>query len=107
MPASHYPPGWKAFSDTIRFGRANGQCECTGECGLHKRFTGGRRCIERHGQKAHFAKGRVILTVAHLCKCSPICMNPDHVKAMCQRCHLRVDRFKHAATRKARQQANL
>ena len=42
-------------------------------------------------QPAVFAKGRVILTTAHLCECDPPCVIPEHVKAMCNRCHLRID----------------
>jgi hypothetical protein len=53
---------------------------------------------------AHYARGKVILTVAHLCACDPICLNPAHVIAACQRCHLRIDRFKHAAHRLANQE---
>ena len=60
-----------------------------------------RRCTERHGQKATWARGKVILTVAHLCNCDPPCTNPAHVRAMCQRCHLRTDRKLHAAHRRA------
>jgi hypothetical protein len=32
-------------------------------------------------------------------------LNPEHVIAACQRCHLRIDRFLHAAHRLARQLA--
>jgi len=73
--AALYPPNWKTFSDRIRFIRAEGRCECTGECGLHRDHPGPRRCTELHGHKATWAKGQVILTVAHLdakdgpCKC--------------------------------------
>ena len=34
-------------------------------------------------QPAKWAKGRVVLTTAHLCKCDPPCAIPEHVKAMC------------------------
>jgi hypothetical protein len=88
---TRYPAHWPAFSAWIRFARAHGQCECTGECRLHRAQRSNTRCLEQHGHKAHFARGRVILTTAHLCKCDPPCANPGHVKAMCQRCHLRVD----------------
>lgn len=100
-----YPADWKEFSLRIRVQRARMQCECTGECGLHGPSLfkpGTRRCVERDGLPAKWAKGRVMLTVAHLnakggpCQCSPLCSNPDHVKAMCQRCHLRYDRERHA-----------
>lgn len=95
-----YPKSWTSFSILIRFERARMCCECTGECGLHgpSLFKAGfRRCVEMDGEKAKWARGDVMLTVAHLnakggpCRCHPLCMNPDHVKAMCQRCHLRYD----------------
>jgi hypothetical protein len=103
MPQSHYPPGWTEFSLFIRLTRAHGRCECTGQCGLHQHPTHTRRCIELNHRAAHFAHGKVILTVAHLCDCNPICLNPAHVIAACQRCHLRIDRFKHAVHRLANQ----
>lgn len=91
MNASDYPPDWKEISHRIRFERAKGRCECTGECGLHKTAPGPRRCTEINGRLAKWARGKVMLTTAHLCKCDPLCGNEDHLKAMCNRCHLRVD----------------
>lgn len=105
MDWSLYAPGWKLFAASIKTTRAALRCECTGECGIHRPNPTARRCVEHHGQKARFAKGRVTLTVAHLCSCDPICLNPAHVKAMCQRCHLRVDRHKHAQARLVTQRA--
>jgi hypothetical protein len=99
MPPDHYPPGWNQFSARIRFERAQSRCECTGQCGLHGGPSQGRRCTEIHHKPARWFKGTVRLTVAHLCNCNPICLNPLHVRAMCQRCHLRVDRFIHAMHR--------
>lgn len=99
MPPSHYPPGWQAFTNHIRFVRAAGQCECTGQCGMHRPNPRPRRCAEMHHERAKWAKGRIVLTTAHLCACSPICLNPAHVIAACQRCHLRIDRFLHARNR--------
>lgn len=96
-----YPEGWKAFSRSIRIDRAGGRCECEGECGLHRTHPGPRRCIERHGEPATWARGIVILTTAHLngpdgpCRCEPLCADPAHVKAMCNRCHLRYDVPRH------------
>lgn len=86
-----YPENWRKFSDEIRFVRAGGRCECRGECGLHSAHPGPRRCVEVHGEPAKWAKGKVVLTVAHTCKCDPLCANPEHVLAMCQRCHNRMD----------------
>jgi hypothetical protein len=102
---SAYPAGWAQFSAFIRFARANGRCECTGECGLHGGPTATHRCTEVHHTKARWARGTVRLTTAHLCTCDPRCANPAHVKALCQRCHLRFDRFRHAAKRLAHQRA--
>lgn len=98
----NYGPTWRGFSDFIRFTRARGRCECLGQCGLHQPNPTTRRCSEEHGKPAHWARGLIILNTAHMCNCSPPCTNPAHVFAACQRCHLRYDAFKHAATRAAR-----
>lgn len=63
MPVDYkrYPENWHEISAYIRFERAGGRCECTGECGLHE-----GRCEAEHG-KAHPVTGsRVVLTTAHL-----------------------------------------
>src|SRR3990167_5232056 len=93
MPIDYklYPPNWKEFSKHIRDDRAGGRCQCTGECGLHKTTPGPRRCIEKNGYQAKWARGKIVLTVAHLCECAPPCAIEEHVKAMCQRCHNRYD----------------
>lgn len=97
-----YPPDWREVSRYIRFERAQGQCECTGTtpdrilCGLHCTHPGPRRCVERNGQPAIWAKGRVVLTVAHLCQCEPLCSDPNHLAAFCQKCHLLTDVSLHA-----------
>jgi len=89
-----YPPDWPMISVLIR-ARSGGQCECRGECGLHRTTPGPRRCLERDGMPATWAKGLVMLTVAHrdstvrpdgYLDCSP-----DNLFAACQRCHLRYD----------------
>jgi hypothetical protein len=84
-----YPKNWKEISQHIRE-RSGGQCECEGECGLHSK----RRCIERNGEPARYAKGKVILTVAHLNHNPGDCRN-ENLKAMCQKCHLRYDTSHH------------
>lgn len=101
MDRKNYPRNWEAFSRVIRFERAKGRCECKGECGLHQTNPGPRRCVEEHGHPAKWAKGKVILTVAHLnakggpCDCEKPCDYVNHVKAMCQRCHIRYDQGRH------------
>lgn len=99
---TRYGERWTEFSDAIRYVRALQRCECQGQCGLHH----GRRCHERHHTPALWAKGTVRLTVAHLCTCNPPCQNPNHVIAACQRCHLRIDRWKHAKSRLAATRTN-
>lgn len=96
---ARYPKDWKAISKAIRE-RSGGRCECEGECGLHRTTPGPRRCVERHGEPAKWAKGKVVLTVAHLNHTPEDC-RPENLKAMCQRCHLRYDHDHHQANARA------
>jgi hypothetical protein len=102
VDAKKYPKNWKAISAEIRK-RSGGQCECTGECGLHRTTGGPRRCMERNGHPAKWAKGMVVLTTAHLCH-NPRCARRTHLKAMCQRCHLRYDVALHKQHRRERRE---
>ena len=90
-----YGTDWPEFSRTIRFDRAGGRCECEGECG---RGTHDGRCTNEHEKPAYGTGSKVVLTVAHLCH-TPECR--EHVRAMCQGCHLHYDRDHHAQTRAA------
>ena len=107
---ARYPKDWKAVSLRIRE-RAGQRCECVGECGLHGptdkqieavanedglTLSRTRRCEERNGEPAKWARGRVVLTVAHLDHTPENC-DDSNLRAMCQRCHLRYDRHHHAA----------
>lgn len=87
-----YPKNWKDISLAIRE-RAGQRCECEGECGLHPNA----RCTERNGEFAKWAKGKIVLTVAHLNHTPEDC-RADNLKAMCQRCHLRYDCAHHMET---------
>jgi hypothetical protein len=91
--AGRYPKDWKRISAAIRE-RAGNRCECEGECGLHRDHPGPRRCCELNGEPAKWAKGKVVLTVAHL-NHQPEDCRPENLKAMCQRCHLRYDQEHH------------
>jgi len=97
-----YPDDWEAISMAIRE-RSGRRCECEGECGLHRTHPGPRRCEERQARQALWARGDVVLTVAHL-NHDPQDCRPENLKAMCQRCHLRYDAPHHqknaAATRR-------
>ena len=90
---NRYGPDWPEFSRSIRFDRAGGRCECHGECG---RGTHHGRCPNEHDAPAYGTGSKVVLTVAHLCH-TPECR--EHVKAMCQGCHLHYDRDHHRETR--------
>ncbi|MGQ0669242.1 MAG: hypothetical protein ACT4PO_06175 [Actinomycetota bacterium] len=94
--ANGYPSNWREISVAIRE-RAEARCECEGECGLHHRW----RCEERNAEKAKWARGRVMLTVAHL-NHTPSDCRAENLKAMCQRCHLRYDVDHHRETRSNR-----
>lgn len=99
-----YPLDWKNISQQIKI-RAQGRCECMGECGIDHREIGDPPywCFERNGEKARTFRGKVIFTVAHLDHMPENCA-PENLKAMCQRCHLRYDRHHHAANaRKTRE----
>lgn len=106
MPCDYklYPPDWFIKRQEI-LTRASQTCECTGQCGLHPPNPTLRRCVERNATKARFAKGRVVLTIAHLCKCDPLCSDTSHLIAACQRCHLRIDSKLHAQHRLQTQRA--
>ena len=93
---ARYPKHWKAIVAQVRE-RSGGQCECLGECGLHRTNPGPRRCCERNGHPAKWAKGKVVLTVAHLDHTPENC-ELENLRDMCQRCHLRYDVPHHRAT---------
>lgn len=93
---SRYPEDWREISQYIRFDRANGQCECLGECG---RGTHEGRCPNTHGNPAYGTGSKVVLTTAHLNHTPEDCRE-ENLRAMCQGCHLHYDRDHHAETRR-------
>jgi len=106
-----YPDNWIEISYEIRFVRAGGRCECTGECGTHE-----GKCDAVHGQPHPRSGSNVLLTTAHLGiekpdgtpgdKHDKMDCRPENLKAMCQRCHLIFDQPEHkfnaANTRRAK-----
>lgn len=89
-----YPADWPYISGSIRFERADGRCECEGECG---RGTHAGRCPNRHGRPAYGTGSTVVLTVAHLDHTPENC-DPANLRAMCQACHLNYDAEHHRQT---------
>lgn len=115
MPIDYtkYPPNWKALRTTV-MARAEERCECTGACGSvhHASDRLLPRCDAPHharivrparrpaqwdyaGPIPEAAVIRVVLTIAHLCH-DPSCDDLDHLRAFCQRCHLKYDAAHHA-----------
>lgn len=124
MTEAGYPANWQEIRTLVR-ARSGGRCECIGECGLHDgtpspecrlgdahercgwprncecwchagfQAPDATRCEERDGAPAIWAKGKVVLTTAHLCH-EPSCDDLEHLRHMCNRCHLRYDRQLHA-----------
>jgi len=120
MDRAKYPADWPAISAAIR-ARAGDRCECTGECdGAHD----GGRCgapngatiVRNPARPAQWREHagcslclggdpecrsvRVVLTVAHLDH-GTTNHAPENLLALCQRCHLRLDRFQHGANARA------
>lgn len=98
-----YPPEWPLISDYIRFDRAMGRCECDGRCGgryCQARLGITARCPNYHGDPNVVTRSKVVLTTAHLDNDPPNC-DPGNLLALCQQCHLSLDRDLHAATRAA------
>ena len=115
---------WLEFSEYIRFHRAYNCCEKCGienytiysvtkdgkilrrqndfqDCGIAKVVASELNILHRSSKKFKVA----FLTVAHLdrtgdiCQCYELtgekCRNENHVKAMCQMCHIRYDSKAH------------
>lgn len=83
-----YPADWEDISRRIRFERAQGRCECSGQCGADH----AGRCPELHGQQALWTSKpvRVFLTTAHLDHI-PENNSDSNLLGLCQRCHLVYD----------------
>ena len=110
MPCDYrrYPQDWKALSRRLRFARAQGRCEQPG-CGaphgelifrLRTDLEQWRYPTESdlYVQDPQYRGIKVVLTVAHLCACEPLCADESHLKVLCQLHHLRRDARQHAAS---------
>jgi hypothetical protein len=106
-----YPENWPDISAAIKWERAGGRCECTGECGRrdgHLDPLDGR-CRNRHGEPrwgGAVGQCAVVLTTAHLDHQPENC-DPENLRAWCEGCHLRYDQAHHAATRRESRMALL
>lgn len=109
-----YPANWNEISKRIRFERARNRCECTGECGDDHtnesyNIEYGRkpnpRCSAFNYSPHPITGSNVILTVAHLNHEIEDCSDKN-LKAMCQRCHNKMDAPMRRKGIKARARAN-
>jgi hypothetical protein len=94
---SDYPADWAAIRVTM-LARARGRCEGTPLSPNCEAVA-----YEDHPQTGSL----VILTMAHLCRCNPLCGEPSHLRMLCQRCHNSLDadtRARHASTTRRKQQ---
>ena len=96
MNRADYPPDWRKISEHIRFTRARGKCECSGECGAHH-----EPCSARHGEPHPQTESVGVLTVAHLDH-DTTNNDEENLRAMCQKCHLTYDAEYHALNRARR-----
>jgi hypothetical protein len=92
---ARYPENWPEISARIRFERAGGRCECSGQCGLEHP---GGRCPALHEHIHPDTGSEVLLTTAHL-NHTPEDVREENLLAACQRCHLRIDHGHHRVTR--------
>lgn len=101
---SRYPPDWKAISLRIR-ARDHWRCKV---CGVPNGLRGWRDAHGRfrplHSWEAPppgICAVQIILTVAHIHDADPANCAETNLQALCQACHLYLDRFLHAAHAKA------
>lgn len=90
--ASKYPADWKQISVAVCWGRAQGRCE---------------NCGALNGHPHPITGGTVVLAACHTCACDPLCGDLDHLKSMCQRCHLEFDSDLHVRSLRAHQRQNM
>jgi hypothetical protein len=91
-----------ALYDSIRTGRADLRCECSGECGRTHKFGANRRCPNKCGIDAvHGRKTVVSLTVTHL-DGNKRNDREDNLIALCQGC---LQRHRGVVKRKAERDA--
>lgn len=91
-----------ALRDHIIIDRADGRCECLGECGRSHKFGVHHRCPHRHGRPTvHGIKTTVMLAVRHLDGDTKNTTNTN-LLAMCQAC---IKRHRRLTTQRAARRA--
>jgi 5-methylcytosine-specific restriction endonuclease McrA len=93
---SRYPANWREIRAAI-LSRADHRCEGSP---AHP------ECRAVNGQTHPETGSRVVLTIAHLDHTPENC-EPENLRAMCQRCHLRYDQQHHKQTAYTTRRARL
>ena len=108
---ARYPANWLEIRKRI-LKRAGNRCECTGECGSPHSPTdycgapNGEVILRDRERPWYWTQDlaydnedtravKVVLTIAHLDHQPENCSD-DNLLALCQLCHLRLDRYEHA-----------
>jgi 5-methylcytosine-specific restriction endonuclease McrA len=86
-----YPREWPLISLSIRH-HAGWRCQW---------------CEAKNGKPHPVTGSIVVLTVAHINNPAPERIEPDNLRALCQRCHLNHDRKQHTAVQAANRRARL
>lgn len=107
---NNYPSNWKSEIRPAILKRANNCCEL---CGVRNGAIGVRdndhirKFTEIGDDEAQlfwaemtgFKVIKIVLTIAHKCNNS-MCSNHDHLLALCQKCHLGLDKELHSSSRR-------
>jgi hypothetical protein len=104
-----YPPDWPEISRRIR-ARSGGRCEgpparlleAGADLATVAMEINSYRCDARQGRPHPVTVSTVVLTVAHVRDMDPMNCAGDNLAALCQRCHLELDRPHHIATARRR-----
>lgn len=81
---SRYPKNWKTEIRPSILRRAENKCEFCGVENYSYRVNDDGKIV------------RIILTIAHVYDENPMNCDPENLKALCQRCHLKLDAKLHA-----------
>ncbi|ASR85758.1 HNH endonuclease [Mycobacterium phage Edugator] len=92
--------------DSIRFGRADGRCECTGKCGYSHKFGAIKRCTNTHGRPAVHGTDKMVSLTVQPIDGDDRNQSESNLIALCQSCAKRHRaRVKAAAERAAEKAA--
>lgn len=95
-----------AVHDRIRFDRADGRCECTGQCGTSHKFGAIKRCSNTHGRPAVHGTDKMVSLVVQALDGNDRNHTDANLIAMCQACTKRHrNRLKAKAEREAEKTA--